>query len=93
LIRPLRIVGSDTSFQARESKVAFEPRIAVCPFFLRVLDEENILIWTYIMPQWLTRPLDGPVRVTVTTGSEVVSADWDINLLPFPLDQEGADLE
>ncbi len=93
LIRHLRIVGSGTSFQARESKVTFEPNIAVFPFFSRVVDEENILIWTYIMPQWLTRPLEGPVQVTVTTGSEVVSADWDINLLPFPLDQEGADLE
>jgi len=58
-----------------------------------VADEENIRIWVYILPKWFSRQLDEPVKVIVTTGSEVVSSDWEIALLPFPLDKEGEELQ
>jgi hypothetical protein len=82
LIKRLSIVGSNTHFEARVSKVTFEPKRAVFLFFPKVDNEENITLWTYIMPQVLTGLLSDPVKVTVTTGSEVVSAGWVIELLP-----------
>ncbi len=93
ILRLLRIIGSNTNFEARVSEVTFEPERAVWGFRPRVTDEENIRIWVYILPQWFSRPLDGPVEVTVTTGSEVVSANWDIELLPFPLDAGSKELQ
>jgi hypothetical protein len=83
LLRRLSIVGSNTNFEARVSIVTFEPKRAIFMFFPKVDNEENITVWTYIMPQVLTGLLSEPVKVTVTTGSEVVSADWVIELLPF----------
>jgi hypothetical protein len=79
----LSIVGSNTNFEARVSKITFEPKNTVFTFFPRVADEENIAVWTYIMPQVLTGLLSDPVKVTVTTGAEVVSAGLVIELLPF----------
>jgi hypothetical protein len=83
LFRQLSIVGSNTNFEARVSKITFEPKNTAFSFFPRVADKENIAVWTYIMPQVLTGLLADPVKVTVTTGSEVVSAGWVIELLPF----------
>jgi hypothetical protein len=93
ILKQLYIIGSDTNFEAGVSKVAFEPVKAVWGFRPQVADEENIRIWVYILPKWFSRPLDEPVKVIVTTGSEVVSSDWEIALLPFPLDKEGEELQ
>jgi hypothetical protein len=93
LLRQLRIIGSDTNFEEGVSKVAFEPVKAVWGFRPKVADEENIRIWVYILPKWFSGPLDGSVEVIVTTGSEVVSSDWEMGLLPFPLDKEGEELQ
>ncbi|MBP1722270.1 MAG: hypothetical protein H6Q45_882, partial [Deltaproteobacteria bacterium] len=46
----------------------------------------TILMFFYLMPRLLTGRLDS-VEVTVTTGSEVVSDDLRILLLPFFLEE------
>jgi hypothetical protein len=51
-----------------------------------VVDDDTIEMFIYLMPRLLTGPLDS-VEVTVTTGSEVVSADLGIVLLPIFLEE------
>jgi hypothetical protein len=51
-----------------------------------VVDDDTILMFIYLMPRLLTGRLDS-VEVTVTTGSEVVSDDLRILLLPFFLEE------
>ena len=82
-IMPLRIRGTNTHFDPFLSTVSFEPVNAVFPFPLRVKDENNISMMVFIMPLWFTKPLAGPVEVTVMSGDEEASGFLEIKLMPF----------
>ena len=82
----LRIEGTDTSFTSDDSAITFLPASAVMVLPPLVVDDDTILMFIYLMPRLLTGPLDS-VEVTVTTGSEVVSEDLGILLLPFFLEE------
>jgi hypothetical protein len=82
----LRIEGTDTSFTSDDSLITFLPASAVMLLPPLVRDDDTILMFFYLMPRLLTGRLDS-VEVTVTTGSEVVSDDLRILLLPFFLEE------
>jgi hypothetical protein len=82
----LRIEGTDTTFTSTDSLITFQPASAVMLLPPLVKDNDTIIMFIYLMPRLLTGPLD-IVEVTVTTGSEVVSEDLEIVLLPFFLEE------
>ena len=84
----LRIEGSNTHFDS-SSSVIFNPVSAIWTLPRLVVDEDNIFIIGLLMPSWLA-PVSS-VDVTVTTGSEEVLVNLNIELFPFLLDQ-GKDL-
>ena len=87
VVMPLKIKGSNTHFESFSSEVTFNPVNSVWALPPNVKDEETISMVIFLMPLSLTKPLDGPVEVTVTTGAEVVSGFLDVTLLPFILDE------
>jgi hypothetical protein len=82
----LRVEGTDTSFDGDDSAITFRPASAVMLLPPLVKDNDTIIMFIYLMPRLLTGPLDS-VEVTVTTGSEVVSNDLGVLLLPFFLEK------
>ena len=93
VILPLKIKGSNTHFESFSSEVTFNPVNSVWALPPNVKDEETISMVIFLMPLSLTKPLDGPVEVTVTTGAEVVSGFLDVTLLPFILDEGSEKLQ
>ena len=85
----ISIEGSDTHFDV-SSLVTFNPVSAIWALPHLVMDENNIFIIGLLMPSWLA-PVSS-VDVTVTTGSEEVLENLNIELFPFLLDQ-GKDLK
>lgn len=81
----ISIEGSDTHFDV-SSSVTFNPVSAIWALPHLVVDENNIFIIGLLMPLWLA-PVSS-VDVTVTTGSEEVLGNLNIELFPFLLDQE-----
>ena len=84
----ISIEGSDTHFDV-SSLVTFSPVSAIWALPHLVMDENNIFIIGFLMPSWLA-PVSS-VDLTVTTGSEEVLENLNIELFPFLLDQ-GKDL-
>jgi len=80
----LTIAGSNTHFDS-SSSVTFNPVSAIWALPRLVLDEDNIFIIGLLMPSWLA-PVSS-VDVTVTTGSQEVLENLNIELFPFLLDQ------
>ena len=81
------IAGEGTHFKAFDTSLAFEPPKTVFPLWPLVLSETYIWDIIWVMPSWLAGKEDQTVTVTVATGSEVVSGDFTIRLLPLILDQ------
>jgi len=82
------IAGNNTSFAASITKLLYEPSGTVFSLFPLVLN--NLYIWdiVWVMPGWLTGLDDETVTLTVTTDSEVVEDNFEIELFPFPLDHQ-----
>jgi len=83
----LRIVGTETHFDS-SSRVTFDPPGAVMAL-PKLGDDENILMIGLLMPAWLisTQSID----VTVTTGTEVVSDELNLEL-PFMMNKQTGQL-
>ena len=81
----LRIEGTGTGFTPDDSIITCRPAGAVMLLPPQVVDDDTILMFIYLMPRLLTGPIDS-VEVTVTTGSESVSADLKLRRLPFFLE-------
>ena len=79
----MRIEGSDTHFNT-SSAVTFNPAGSIFTLPL-VQNEENMFLVGMVMPSLLA-PYSS-VDVTVTTGSEKLSENIKLELLPFPLDE------
>ena len=85
----MNIVGEDTSFNTSETSLDFQPEGAVLSLFKLVLSETSLWDFVLVMPVWLSGEGDQTLTLTVTTGEEVVSKEFDIRLLPFVLDKDG----
>ncbi len=85
LIKFLKIEGSNSHFDRSVTEVSFSPDNAVI-MLPWVIDETTINCFGLLMPRWWAK-VDA-IEVTVTTGSEEATATLEINLLPFPLEQE-----
>ena len=85
----LMILQSDTAnFNILTTRVAYSPAIALIPTPRLVLGPHSIWQLVFVNPPWLAGGVtDGTLRVTVITGSEVVSATTNIEMLPFGLDK------
>jgi hypothetical protein len=92
LLQLLKIEGTDTNFVRGSSAVSFLPSNAIFRLPPFVMDSDTILMFVYVMPKLLTDTINN-VEVTVTTGTELASADLEIKLLLFPLEEGNAKLE
>lgn len=84
----LVIKGNETSFQAFETTVAYDPSDAVLKLFPIVLGNNYIWNIILVMPSWFAGTGDQEVAVTVTTGDEIVSDSFTIRELPFILERK-----
>ena len=82
----MHIEGINTHFNM-SSSINFYPANAVFPLGKLVINNTNIYSLILVLPSWLTGAENENVTVTVTTGEEVVSDTFDVELLPSLLDE------
>ncbi|MCK5186304.1 MAG: hypothetical protein KAR43_04160, partial [Deltaproteobacteria bacterium] len=80
------ISGEDTSFSQLTSRVSYSPSTALLPMPALVLGPEIIWQLVFVNPSWLAGFPDDPQTVTATVDGG--SYDFEIQLLPFILDQK-----
>jgi PKD repeat protein len=89
LIMPvfINIEGSETHFD-ESSEVTINPAKGLFAFLPKVRDAENISLFLWLMPRWMTGEMN-TIEITITTGSEVVKKSCDVELLfPSMLEEE-----
>jgi hypothetical protein len=80
------ITGEDTSFSQLTSRVSYSPSTALLPMPALVLGPEIIWQLVFVNPSWLAGFPGDPQTVTATVDG--ASEDFEIELLPFILDQK-----
>ena len=80
------ITGEETSFSQLTSRVSYSPSTALLPMPALVLNPELIWQLVFVNPSWLAEFPADPQTVTVTIDGAV--DDFEIQLLPFILDQK-----
>ena len=80
------ISGEDTSFSQLTSRVSYSPSTALLPMPALVLGPEIIWQLVFVNPSWLAGFPGDPQTVTATVDGAVT--DFEIQLLPFILDEK-----
>jgi len=88
MLPTLMVLQNDSAnFNILTSRVSFSPARAVTPLPRLVLGPHTIWQLVFVNPPWLAGgATDGTLTVTVTTGTETVTGDTNIQMLPFGLD-------
>lgn len=81
----IAITGEGTSFSQGTSRVSYSPKNALLPLPALVLGPEFIWQMVLVNPPWLAGFPEDPQTVTATVDGTL--DDFEIELLPFILDQ------
>jgi len=81
------IEGTNTHFDKKSSVISFEPVTSAFSLPPLVLNETTIRSLILVLPSWFATAEDNTVTVVVSTGTEVVSDTFEIEMLPSLLDE------